>query len=371
MPGIAQLFQKVATAIKGSPRQSPSTITIPRNHIDENLNGALDKSFKKDEHYFEVVINEMYLMNARNWLRLIDPVVFVVSEFTYDGKQQVTPFLVGPSLLKDKGIPDQLARGMIFRNTSASRGPRVYRGGSLTLSIVLCEAEGDNVLRPMLRVIETAAAALDFSPVLGPYLKVANVVMDGFESLFNSNGVLPLVGLRDSYGPNFAEPLRTSYFALLDLPNVDARTLWVRGKQLWQGASFDAAQPYRSSDYVLYSITGAADNARDDTDTLPFFAQWQEVKQLATSRDTRDWESAAIAMAGLAQSVLCSPDLTDNQASELVDKYRTKMETLHRQVSASGHLGEADMQNLTSEQKRRVTAREASIDMLRSLLKPQ
>jgi hypothetical protein len=156
---------------------------------------------------------------------------------------------------------------------------------------------------------------------------------------------------------------------LLDQPKVDAEILWVRGKQLWQGSTADAAQPYRGSDYVLYSVTGAANNDRDDTDTLPFFAQWQEVKQLATSRDQRDWESAAIAMAGLAQAVLCSPDLTDKQAGDLADEYRTRMEKLHKQVAATGHLGEANAQDLTSEEKRRVTARETSLGMLKSLLK--
>jgi hypothetical protein len=234
MKTFAEFWKTIAQTLKSSPRQSPSIVTIPRNHIDENQDGSLDVPFKRDQHYFVVMISEMYLANERKWLNAIDPLVYVVSEFTYEGKPQVVPYLVGPAMMKRLGVPDQYADGIMFRNTNVS-GVRPYRGGGLTLTIVLCEAKGDNYLRSVLQVVESTASALDFSPALSPYAKVASVVLDGFESLFNSGAVSPLVGLRDSFGPNFQIPFRPGYFALIDQSGVDPQGLWVRDKQLLQG----------------------------------------------------------------------------------------------------------------------------------------
>ena len=178
----AELWKQVVQTMKSSPRQTPSTLMIPRNHIDENLAGQLDSPFQKDQHYFQVLVNEMYLTNQREWLNTIDPVVYAVSEFIYNGKPQIIPFLVGPTLIKELGIQDPYTNGIILRNTSIS-GLHPYRGGGLTLTVILCEAKSGNVVRPLLDVIQNVVKALDFSPVLSQYVKIADVVVEGFESL--------------------------------------------------------------------------------------------------------------------------------------------------------------------------------------------
>jgi hypothetical protein len=363
MKTFAEFWKTIAQTLKSSPRQSPSIVTIPRNHIDENQDGSLDVPFKRDQHYFVVMISEMYLANERKWLNAIDPLVYVVSEFTYEGKPQVVPYLVGPAMMKRLGVPDQYADGIMFRNTNVS-GVRPYRGGGLTLTIVLCEAKGDNYLRSVLQVVESTASALDFSPALSPYAKVASVVLDGFESLFNSGAVSPLVGLRDSFGPNFQIPFRPGYFALIDQSGVDPQGLWVRDKQLLQGPSLKAAEPYRQADYVLYSIAGPQNNVRDDVDTLPFNDLWTRVRrEAASSVEDPNYKSAKAQMVALYQDIVSSPELTEPQADALAEQYASRMQAVHERAVRLGNLGDEEV---PPEEKARLdSARSKSLAILK------
>ena len=360
---VAKLWNKIFDTIKASPRVLPSTIEIPRDHTDETL-ATFNESFKRDKHYFQVLINEMYLVNQREWFKKIDPVVYVVSEFTYNGKDQIVPKLVGPSLLKDEGVPDEYNKGVIIRNTAVS-GLFPYRGGGLTLTVVLCESKTDDYARKLLRVVESTAQALDFSPVLTPYTKIAGAVMDGFEMLFSSGSITPLAGLRDSYGPNLNTAFRPTYFAQIDSANVDPATLWVRGKQLMQGKSLDASKPYRAGDFVLYSIIGPQDNARDDLETLPFNELWVKVKKGAASPiDKPNYEATKRDMSTLYEMIVASPDLTEDHGYAIADEYAGRMKTIHEKAVK---LGAMDGDKTSAQERESVAAlHKKSLALLRT-----
>jgi hypothetical protein len=357
-----KFWKTVETNIINSPRKSPSVVTIPRKQIDKNHEGSLEFSLKKDHHYFTVMVNEMFLSKQRHWFETIDPVVYVVSEFTYQGKRQVSPFLVGPNLLKERGIPDNIANGTIVRNTCVC-GPHPYRGGGLTLSVVLCEAQTGNVLRPLLQVIESTTGALGFSPALAPYVKVANVLMEGFQQLFSSGGATPIASFRDSFGPNVGTALRPTYFALIDDPGVNPATLWVRENQLVQGGSLEKAVPYRSSDFVLYSIGCPDENTRDDVEELPFNDLWKRVQQEAASPvEDPNFKSAVQLMVTLYQGIVLSPDLTEAHADGLADQYNTRMRKIHDDAKKFGHLAAQEEGDDTKQRLDR--ARKMSLALL-------
>ena len=339
MGGFIQLWNRVVGTLKNGPSEAPTAIAVPRNQIDENRNGEMNASFRKDESYFQVLINEMYLRYDRQWLNAIDPVVYVVSEFQYNQEPQLVPFLLGPSLLKKKGVPDQYAsRGIIFRNESVS-SLHPYRGGGLTLTVILCQARGDNLARPLLGVLEKTTDALGFSPALAPYTKIANILIDGFDSLFSAGGITPLVALRDSFGPNYNILFQPGYFALLDATNVDPAGLWVKDRQLMQGKDWNSLQPYREADYVLYSIVAPKDNVRDDTDSLPFSDAWQQIWKLAGSGKAGDWDEAKRQMAVLNDTIAFSPDLTASQAEKLCDERWDKLKAHHDKAQAHAAMG--------------------------------
>jgi hypothetical protein len=341
MSDFTNFWKNIAAKIQSSPRPSPSILTIPRNHIDKNQNGELDYSFKKDQHYFQVMVNEMYLTEQRILAVNIEPLVYTVCEFTYlrkgddQNKTQFVPFLIGPSLLKDQGVPDQYSKGIIFRNTSVS-GLHPYRGGGLTLAIVLMEAR-QNALRPVLQVVEAISGALKFSPALAPYLSVASVLMDGFETFFNAGGVEPLVGLRDSFGPNYNIPFRPGYFVMIDKPGEDEKRLWVVNNQLMVGSSLQDCKPYREADFVLYSFIGPEGNERDDTASLPFNDLWLKVKEESASPvDDPNYKNARMLMGALYQTMVTSPDLTEDHSYTLADNYFASMQKIHAQAVKFG-----------------------------------
>lgn len=360
MANISALWNSIQSKILNSPRQLPSTVSIPRNHIDENLSNELDWEFKKDQHYFQVMINEMFLVNDRQWFSQIDPIVYAVSQFVYNGKPETIPFVVGPGVIRKLGVPDELNSGILLRNTNVS-GLRPYRGGGLTLTIVLCQSN-NNLIKPVLEVIEGVSNALDFSPVLSPYTKLANVLMDSVEILFKTNGVTPIVGLNDSFGPNQNIPFRPSYFALIDAPKVDPQTLWVKERQLYQGRSLKSAKPFRSADYVLYSLSSPKDNVRDDVSTLPFYELWERVKKEASSPvEDPDYKNAKILMANLYQSILLSPDLTETQADILAEELKNRMKAIHERAVSLGAMGAEEEPSL---RERRAAVRSKALDIL-------
>ena len=357
MSNFSVLWDNFTDRIKSSPRPSPSIVTIPRKHIDNNQRDELEYSFTRDQHYFQVMINEMYLTEARKGLLNIDPLVYTVSEFTYQGKTQFVPFLVGPSLLKEKGVPDKYTKGMIFRNTSVS-GLHPYRGKGLTLAIVLLEARA-NALRPLLNVIEQVSGVLNFSPALAPYVNVASVLMEGFETFFNAGGVEPLVGLRDSFGPNFNIPFQPGYYALIDAPGINESMLFVKNNQLMMGDNLEDAKPFRRADFVLYSFMGPEENRRDDIDNLPFSENWSAVRTEATSPiDDPNYKNAKVQMAVLYQHLINSPDLTYDHAQELADSWFSLMETIHKKAKKFGlQAGEGAV----SEEEKSVRARQDEV----------
>src|SRR3990172_4253601 len=353
MGNLSGFWDKLVERIKSSERPSPSTVAIPRDHIDNNQNGELDYKFTRDQYYFQVMINEMFLTDQRRGLVNVDPLVYTVCEFSYKKKTQIVPFLVGPSMLKEKGVPDQYSQGMIIRNTSVS-GLHPYRGEGLSLAIVLLEAR-ENALRPLLSVIERVSGALNFSPALAPYMSVAGVLMEGFEAFFNAGGVEPLVGLRDSYGPNYNIPFQPGYYALIDAPGIAEGELWVKKNQLMIGDSLESASRFRQSDFVLYSFIGPEKNKRDDLDKLPFSEVWDRVREEAASPvDDPDYKNALVEMGALYRQMVSSPDLTDDHALELAETWFARMEAIHKKARMFGlQAGEEAMSDEARAEKAR------------------
>lgn len=364
MSNLSVLWDKLTDKMKSSPRPSPSIITIPRDHIDKNQQQELEYKFTREEHYFQVMINEMYLTEARRGLLNVDPLVYTVCEFTYKGITQFVPFLVGPSMLKEKGVSDKYTKGMIFRNTSVS-GLHPYRGNGLTLVMVLLEAR-ENALRPLLNVIERVSGVLNFSPALAPYTHVAGVLMEGFETFFNAGGVEPLVGVRDSFGPNFNVPFQPGYYALIDAPGIDENILYVKNNQLMTGESLENAKPFRAADFVLYSFMGPEKNKRDDIDNLPFSETWTAVRSEATSPiDDPNYKNAKVQMAALYQQLINSPDLTYEHALELAESWSTRMQDIHQKAKnlglQSGETGDSEKEKAARARQDQVRRRALEI----------
>ncbi len=320
---LADAWKALWNRIQVGPPDTPGMIEIPATNILNQTDG-LDIKFKRDQDYFQVVINEMYLTAGRRWFDRIAPAVFVVSDFTYNGEELTNPIFIGPSRIQ-KLHTEKQPKGVIYRDYGLGLYP--YRGGGLKLYIVLCEVGvGDAAPKRLLRIVESTAKALDFSPALSPYTNVASLVMDGFKELVDAKGINPLISVNHPFGANINIPFKPSFFVLLDDPNIDPKSLWVDNRRLMQGKNSHHLTPFRDTGYVLYSIVRPDDNKRDDLQSLAFHSLWERVKEEANGSTEREHENARVLMADLYQMIMTSPELTEPQANELADKYPKDME---------------------------------------------
>jgi hypothetical protein len=102
-----------------STTKMPTRISIHGDHV-HNPDETTGVNFRPDEEYFVVRVNEMYLTDKRKWVKTFDPLVFVITEFTYDKVEQTLPFVVGPTMLEK--YQKKLPLGMIFSDTRVA-GP--------------------------------------------------------------------------------------------------------------------------------------------------------------------------------------------------------------------------------------------------------
>ena len=246
--------------------------------------------------------------------------VFVLTEFSYGGAAQTVPFVVGPQLLSKWS--QELPQGMLFRNTRVA-GMYPYRGGRITISMVLGRVERGDLARQFLTVLDEMAASLDPSATLSAYTKVAGALVTGVEALFGlSKGTSPIVGLRTELDPAGGPPIRPQYFALLQDPNVETK----HAPRAATGASTRAASPTGLGAFVLYSLVG--DTTRDDVDSLPFYPLWREVTKFAAVNDAAAWKTAKSAMSALYQEMALSPDLITDEVTTLTNERIATMRSL-------------------------------------------
>lgn len=337
MSSLVEHFQNIWSRIQQTPTQSPMRSSISRNRVD--IGSTMGDTFQRDGHYFQVRINEMFLANSREWFSQYDPLVFVVTEFTYNKRVEAVPFIVGPSLLEKHG--QQAPAGMIFSNTKVA-GLYPYKGGQLALSIILGRVRRSNYAKQVLKLVESTASALDFSTALSTYVKVANVLLDGVESLFGLGDTQTLVGLRKEFDPSAGDQFKPNFFVLIDKPEseVDTSQLWVRDNQLVYGSSLSTAKPYRDADYVLYSIVQTTE--RQDETALPFYPLFEQVKEAAAKPDPESWKRAKANMLTLYQNLVLSPDLIPGQVRNLVNNYVQEMRYLHATAVGLGSLSGDD-----------------------------
>jgi len=266
--------------------------------------------------------------------------VLAVSEFTYNKKMETVPFVVGPMIMYAYAKKMKVPNGMVFSDTKVA-GLYPYRGGGLNLSVILYKMERQNYDKDLLKIIESAATAVDFSTSLNVYVKVANIVLNGLERLFDLGGIQPIVGLRKELSDSGS--LKPGYFALIDIPEQEFNSdeLWVGDNKLLYGNSFGNAKAFRQSDFVLYSVGQTSE--RSDITTLPFYELWERIVEEATIPRQSSWENAKVNMVNLFQQLILSPDLTKSQAYELAKKFKSEMIVLHKDAVDHAELSPAEI----------------------------
>ena len=335
MGSFSELWDKITNNIINSAREQPTAVAIPPDNVDRRAQMA--QQFEEHKDYFQVRVNQLFLKHDRKWLTEIDPMVFVVSEFQYKGEPQTVPYVVGPALIQ-KHI-QKIPKGMVFTNERVA-GLHPYRGGDLKLSVVLCQVPVGKPAQAFLKVIEQASKTFDFATALGTYITIGQVILEGVDALFGLDETKPLVGHRTSFDKQAGDQFTPGYFALINEPDVKPQELWVRDNQLLKGDSVDKAEAYREADFVLYSIVRAPDGKRNDIEQLPFYELWKSAVNEATSLKEGSWDNAKGNLITLINALALSPDLTRQQASEMINEYPALLKSMREQTEKAGKMGQ-------------------------------
>jgi uncharacterized protein YeeX (DUF496 family) len=322
---LKEIWNKVATS--GSYR--PARIAIK----PENTKNSLyhEEPFERHKHYFEVVVNEMYLTYERKWFKTYDPIVFVTSGFLYKGEMVEIPFLVGPQMLKNKMGSE--VKGMIFENTLVA-GLHPYRGGNFIINIVLGRMVTNNYLKKVISILEDASGTYPgaFAKSIEPYLKVSKVIIKGLEDLFDSADIEPLIGHSNSFLTSSNNGFRPGFFALINKDESDVKPdeFFVIDKKLHQGKNLDTAKPFREDDYVLYSIVSS--NERNDIELLPFYDQFTSLQKIITDMGVQIGDDEKNILNGklfsLIDTVRMSPDVVREQVDKIILEFRTDIKKM-------------------------------------------
>jgi hypothetical protein len=334
MVSISERCADILKIIKRGETKLPTQLSIQDDHIN-NKGEKVGTIFLANEHYFNVRINQLYLAYGRQWFVKYTPMVFTVTEFIYGNKIESIPFIVGPMMLEKYGKLD-VGTGMVFSNTRVA-GLHPYRGGSLNISIILYRLPVVDYAKNILKMVEKTAGILDFATTFGSYMKLANLILDGFEMLLGLEETKPIIGLRTEFDPDTGYTLKPGYFALIDKPGLKINELRVRDRQLLYGENEEKAQPFREADFVLYSIGQTTE--RTDIRNLHFYPLWEHVANEAAKPREDTWKSANHNMVTLWQEMRSSADLTDRQSIEIATKFKKEMKEIYDKSVAMATLG--------------------------------
>ncbi|MFW5830829.1 MAG: hypothetical protein ACOCVA_01170 [Prolixibacteraceae bacterium] len=316
-------------------RQAPTFIPTYIEFTDENTSSSenLPKEFDDKKHYFMISVSEMFLSYQRLWHQNFSPMVFSVCNFKYDGKTIEIPYVIGPSHLKK--FEKRLPKGMLFMNTPIV-GIYPWRGGNVSLSLILSSVKEVNNIEKVLNVIEEVSNSLDFSSGIDSYTKIGRVVLKGFDSLLGFEQTNPLLGLNNNFGQAAQNPFRPGYFALIRADDLDKNKFWVKNKQLCYGDRLETAQPYRDDDFVLFKI--GISEIRKDEESLGFYKDYLGIYNYIREQDEiteKQLIHLKRRLTKLAVDIKTSPDLTEQDADR---KWKEKAETINSFVEALSKL---------------------------------
>ncbi len=320
----------LASVSRGNPPAS-AWLRVPNDHV-LGL-GNPPEPFRANEQYFVVRIHQAHLAAARMWFDRYDPLLFTMTEFSYDGEPQREPFLVGPSTFKTDGHPTPA--GMNVTDVRAT-DIRPYRGSTVNLTVILYRSKVSDGIRRLLSIAERCVAVPGLAAAAGPYIQYAEAGLDALEAVLGLDETVPMLGALhgfdslDGFGPG--------WFVLCESGGLDPDHVWVRDNRLYYGPEPGRLTAADGADFVLVSL--GQTRVRDDADGLADFRRmWQPVMTHANMASPESWAVAKSLMAALELAVRQSPDLIPSQADSLAQHYWDVMTALHRRAQDRVMLG--------------------------------
>jgi hypothetical protein len=318
MPDLFSRISEFVQDLAAGPLLQPKAVTIPTARCLPTGSSGTDIS--KDKCYLTLTVNELFLSEARKWWTTYQPMVVFATSFLQGGTIVTIPAVVGPSLLEQPG--KKLPLGLLLNNIEVA-GPIPYRGGTLTISVLLYRVQHTNHAKDLLKVVEGVSKAIGPTADLGMLTKVGGTLMDGVGSLLALGDTEPIMGQRFTMSPVGPGGIRTFCAALIGPgTQTSSEDLSVDYGKLRHGSGQDAHE-FTADDYVLYSLSAPA--RRTDESALPFYPLFQRARQDAFRGGDDNWKTAKATFSEVWQQMIVSPDLIPEQAEELFEDWKKKL----------------------------------------------
>jgi hypothetical protein len=354
---IFQQFDNLFDLMKGAKIALPTISAFaPERCLPK---GSVGEEIVKDQDYFSIEINELYLARDRRWWATYDPVVLIISEFVYGSDRIVVPKVVGPAMIENQF--GKLPLGIVLNDTRVV-GPHPFRGDRIKITVVLYRVRHDTLARELLRLVEQISTAVGVPADAGALVKVGHAILDGIESLLGLGDTEPVVGHRIELDGNRLQGLRSSSTVLSSGAREDLSDLWVDSGRLFTGEVGKSATQYEAADYVLYTLQ--RHTSRGEEATLPFYGLYEQALKGALFADDNgeSWKQAKASLLSLYQQMVMSPDLTGNEADSLFSKYANDLKakrTIAENVQKMGTKGAAPL----SQQRQKLNQAVSILDL--------
>lgn len=344
---------------KAAKAKTRAHFPIDRASADNGI--ALGGPFDAKQHYFQVIVHEMFLAKSREWFVTYDPMVVAAVSYIYDTKVETVPFVVGPSMLK--GFANAIPEGMIFRDTPVS-GFNPYQGGAFTLTLMLYKVQRKNNAERLLKIVEGISKSIDPSNTLSAYLKVAETIADGVEEILGLQETVPILGYQVTLNPQINQPMTPDYWVLIDEDSrrIKPESFRVRKSRLYEARAGGKEGEYRDCDFVLFRI--AQGGRRDDERTLAFYPLWTTALDLAGRADDEFWKEAKAHFNTLKRDLLKSADLTQPDVKRLRDYFFEELKKERIRSVAEGLAAHAEPPSESEKELRRMGAALDKLDVL-------
>jgi hypothetical protein len=323
-------FEPVVTLwnkMRAGQRPLPTVAAIPPARCRPSHSAGCP--IARDEMYFTVRVSEMHLAENREWWTNYDPLVVVVTEFNYGRERIAAPAVIGPNLIRKQTQSDRPRHGVVLLDQRVT-GPHPYRGGDVDVSLSLYQVQRADHARTLLNVMDSLSASLAAPGEVQAIAKAGGALLEGIEGLLGLRETVYLAGHRISLATSAFEPFVSGFSVLLAPPAPeDPARLVIEDRRLHLETD-SGSGPYRGSDFVLLSITGA--EARGDESVLPFYPL--KVEALNALWDGADGVKRCKAnLVAAYQQMRRSPDLTAAEAGRLFDAWLLEFEDEKKRVA--------------------------------------
>jgi hypothetical protein len=273
-----------------------------------------------DQSYFSVVVNELFIAIGRQLWATYDPMVLVTIEYMYGGTKLAVPVVIGPGTIKRPG-EQQIPHGIVINDIPVA-GPHPYRGGPVTITMLLYKIKHTDYARGFLRFAENISKATGMPANIDTLEKVGSALVEGVDEILKMKDNEPIAGHMFTIDDSTRLGFRSGYGVLMSDSNAQISKMRVNDGRL-EAQHGSEYLPYRDGDYVLYSISERS--RRGEVKSLPFYSLYEQGLQAATANDDESWKRAKASLLSLYGQMVVCPDLISSEVETLTDQFTERL----------------------------------------------